>query len=420
MVRVRLRELDETAWRSCGLGLRTDREVARALMACQSDITRYRNLLGIPSAGHAAYADMPLGAVPARVLAERHGVDAGLIRSACRRRGLPAGPARFYTREGWPCRSYEEAVMDMILHQFGVPHEHEVKLPVGRYRADFHLTAEGRYLEVAGMLSDARYRRQHDRKRADCAAAGVPVIWLTGAQVLQLGRDVGAGEPRFGDDRCCGRCRARAARLKRGLCRACYDRFLARERGRFTHRCAHCQANFRDSSQDARYCSRACAVAGRTFAYPPLEEMVERVCASSKRALAAELGVRYNTLVAYLNAHACDEQRRRMAAAAVQKKITRARAQGGWPPLAELERAVAAHGKDEVAAQFEVTPGAVLARIRRERRRAGLPTRTRRATIVWPAREHVQALVDAHGWSAAARQLDVGATSVRRFLGVER
>jgi hypothetical protein len=160
VVRVRLRELSRSEWLSAGLGQRTDRAVASTLMAAQGDVSRYRRQLRIPAAGRVDYSTLPLGQMPCRVLGELAGTNPRNVEKACRRRGISArSPAKYLTREGLPARSHEEALMDAVLHFFGVPHEHEVAMPGTRFRADFHLTHSGEFLEVAAMLSDRRATR---------------------------------------------------------------------------------------------------------------------------------------------------------------------------------------------------------------------------------------------------------------------
>ena len=372
MVRVRLRELSATEWLSAGLGQRSDRVVANSLMADQTDVSRHRRRLGIPAAGRIDYSALPLGQVPCRVLGELVGTNPRNVESACRRRGInPRSPAMYLTREGFPARSHEEVLMDAVLHFFGLPHEHEVAMPGTRFRADFYLTGSSEFVEVAAMLTDRRYAAHHHRKRRACDAAGLRVVWLSGREVRALARDYGPFTVRLGTGARCASCGSAAARLRRGLCRRCYERRQRRNEGRFVCRCAECGREFRDRRR-ARYCSRRCAIAGRTFRYPPVDELVERACGSSVKSVAQELGVQYATLRAYLKPRLSGPQRNRLKAAEQTRK--RNSSPIPWPAVEELERLYDRRGARGIADMLGVHPGTVTRRIQQQRARRGLPT----------------------------------------------
>ena len=400
-------------WGTVGLGTRPDRDIADSLMANQSDVLRYRHALGIPAKGCIDWDSVPLGRVPANVLAEELGTSAANVRAACRRRGMSPSPARYFTKEALPCRSYEEAAMDALLHYFGVPHEHEVAIGVRRFRADFMLTETGEFLEVAGMLGNARYRAWHEEKRLACERAGTSVVWITGREVLTLARELGPFSVRFGDGVRCGRCGEASPRLRRGLCPPCYDRFQRRVRGRYVCRCSTCGRVFRDR-RSATYCSTACRFAGATqYDYPPVPELIERACASSLKRVARELGIPYVTFCAYIRAHTTPHQRRRLAAADSARK--RRQTPVAWPPTADLERLYNKHGSQWIADELGVRRGTVTRRIKQERLQHGAAA-TRLERLQFPS---VGELVDRACASSAAqvaRELGVRPAVLRRHL----
>lgn len=352
MVRFDVNQLSVEEWRSFGLGVRTDTQIAPQLGVCSGTVAYHRRRLGIAAApfrhdwatdprtysmpakelaaavgvsvrtvegvqrrllgrviGAPEYVDWDaeplLGKVPDTVLRLKYGLaNNACVQAARRRRGIPAFNGRMLTQEGLPCRSTQEAMVDAWLHANGHDHAHEVS-SVEACIADI-VWADG-FIEVCGMVGHPRYDARVAVKRDLYARHQLPVWWIDSATARALWRQ--SGLPlRVADARRCRQCGARDRRICLNLCQRCYTA-LCEQRDGHDQRCERCRRTFR-RRRVRRYCSQDCARIARRgrparrseITWPPDGELRALLCRSERLThAAAQLGVKPHTLASYVN-----------------------------------------------------------------------------------------------------------------------
>jgi hypothetical protein len=234
-----------------------------------------------------------LGQCPDSVVAMRLGVRRELVGKERRRRGIPAFVGLVLRQDGIPCRSIYEAMYDAVLHDRGVPHEHEVAFPDLGIIAD--LSVEGRVYEIAGMIGMTRYDRRQDRKRAAYASAGIPVIWLSREDVLAEYKQVKTRVV-FRERRCAS-CGKSATKIVRGNCRPCQMKAWRAETS-VGRACVGCGEEFRVAAADTgrKFCSRQCYWRSLELSWPPWEELDRMLLDQPVAGIARSLGVSANAL----------------------------------------------------------------------------------------------------------------------------
>jgi hypothetical protein len=106
---------------------------------------------------------------------------AGLVGDAWR----PGRGTYCVAADGHACRSLAERTIDDFLSAHHVAHDPEPRYPGSNMRADWSLPG-GRYVEFAGMLSDAEYSAKIQAKRELAVRCGVELVVLVPEDLTDL------------------------------------------------------------------------------------------------------------------------------------------------------------------------------------------------------------------------------------------
>lgn len=235
-----------------------------------------------------------LGKEPDSAIAARLGVPRRTVCKERNRRNIPKFGGLYLLQEGDPCRSIYEVMYDAYLHSQDIDHEHEV--PIGSMIADFKVGNE--YREIAGMLGFAKYAQRHQKKVQQYVQLGVSVVWLKIEDIERLYKDCGT-TIKFCSERKCRDCNKQTIDLVKAVCRNCYMKRW--HTGEPNATCPTCKNKFYAEDSD-KFCSHECYSKSLcSTEWPILADLEKMLLSTSRRDIAARLGVSRGALDQHLH-----------------------------------------------------------------------------------------------------------------------
>ncbi len=193
-----------------------------------------------------------LGKESDQAIAEKLNVPPRLVCLERHKRGIPTFEGLYLTQEGDPCRSIYEAKYDAYLHDKGIDHEHEVRLP--GMVADFKVGEA--FHEIVGMMPYKKYAERHEEKKEMYKKLNLQILWIFPKDIDRLFRCCLKTKLKF-RERICLDCGTKTLDMVKNVCRNCYMKKWHDKGEQKT--CGTCGKMFISPEKDNRkFCSHVC------------------------------------------------------------------------------------------------------------------------------------------------------------------
>jgi hypothetical protein len=180
--------------------------------------------------------------------------------------------------------------------------EHLHEVPVPNTNFQSDFKINDTFVEIAGMLNYSKYKEKFLKKKAAYEQLGVNVVWLEIEKLEILFSNCNLSL-NFRKNTGCKLCGSQSLQLVKSICNKCYCKTWKQATDRQTSLCGFCQKQYPQYSPDSKFCSRECYWNSMKLDLPSIDWLERAIAAKGLTEVAAELGVDYYTLHKRLYRH---------------------------------------------------------------------------------------------------------------------